>query len=252
MSEKSKNVKSAEKKINEIKISKRTLDILKNFSSINLNLYVEKGNKIRTVSEAKNIIAITTVPETFPVDFAIWNLQILLGTFSLFDNLKITFEDKFMLITEENGSSKSPVVKFFYADPSVITKINNEPSFPESESNIEFEICDEDIERIKKAASILSLDTVVFHNKNGKMQIYVIDEKSSQITKNTFSCGLTDTGIDNEMSAVIKIANLRFMESNYKVTITDDFITKFVSTSDNLVYYVANETKTAEELGLNN
>ena len=38
-------------------ISKDTLNILKNFSGINSNLYVKPGSKITTMSPTKNIMA---------------------------------------------------------------------------------------------------------------------------------------------------------------------------------------------------
>ena len=39
-----------------MKISTETLNILKNFSTINSSLVVKQGNTIRTISPAKNIL----------------------------------------------------------------------------------------------------------------------------------------------------------------------------------------------------
>ena len=39
------------------KLSKETLEIFKNFASINPNLYIEPGNMIRTVAQTKSCLA---------------------------------------------------------------------------------------------------------------------------------------------------------------------------------------------------
>ena len=54
-----------------MKISKNTMNMLKNFSDINMSIEVKAGNTLRTVSVQKNILAEATVDESFPQDFAI-------------------------------------------------------------------------------------------------------------------------------------------------------------------------------------
>ena len=58
-----------------MKISDTTFDVLKNFSTINQSLAFKAGNVIRTVSPQKNILAQAKVAESFPVDFAIYELN---------------------------------------------------------------------------------------------------------------------------------------------------------------------------------
>ena len=52
-----------------IKLSTQTLDILKNFSGINSNLVVKAGEPLSTISEAKNIMAIANISESFETGF---------------------------------------------------------------------------------------------------------------------------------------------------------------------------------------
>ena len=49
-----------------MKLSKQTIEILKNFSSINMSVVLKPGSKIRTVSPQKTILAQAIVSETFP------------------------------------------------------------------------------------------------------------------------------------------------------------------------------------------
>ena len=71
-----------------ITLSNRTLDVLKNFSTINSNILVRPGNVINTISPIKNVMAEATVEENFDTEFGIWDLGKFLGTISLFDNLR--------------------------------------------------------------------------------------------------------------------------------------------------------------------
>ena len=40
-----------------MKLSNRTVEILKNYSDINMSLFIEPGNILRTVSPSKTILA---------------------------------------------------------------------------------------------------------------------------------------------------------------------------------------------------
>ena len=61
-----------------VKLSKGTIDVLKNFSGINSQILVKKGSVLRTISAQKTIMAQATVEDEFPVDFAIYDLPQLL------------------------------------------------------------------------------------------------------------------------------------------------------------------------------
>ena len=69
--------------MSSMKMSKDTLSVLKNFSQINSNLLVKPGNRITTVSPAKNIVCEANVSEHFNVQFGIFDLSKFLGTVSL-------------------------------------------------------------------------------------------------------------------------------------------------------------------------
>ena len=62
-----------------MKISNETLAILKNFASINTNIVVREGSVLATVSEGKNILTLATVSESFPREFAVYDLPNLLA-----------------------------------------------------------------------------------------------------------------------------------------------------------------------------
>jgi len=47
-----------------MKLSNQTVDVLKNFSTINQNLIIKEGNTLTTMSAMKNIVAKAEVEQT--------------------------------------------------------------------------------------------------------------------------------------------------------------------------------------------
>ena len=58
-----------------MKLSNETMNILKNFSTINSGLFFKSGKKISTVSPSKTILAEAVLTEEFPKDFGIYDLN---------------------------------------------------------------------------------------------------------------------------------------------------------------------------------
>ena len=69
-----------------MELSTFTMNLLKNYSGINPNLVIREGNSIMTMSEAKNVLAQASVPETFDRTVGIYDLSEFLSVLNLFDN----------------------------------------------------------------------------------------------------------------------------------------------------------------------
>ena len=76
-----------------MKLSEKTVNLLKNFASINQSIAFKKGNTLRTMSVMKNILAEAEIEEEFPKDFAIYDLVQFLNGISLHDNAQIDFSN---------------------------------------------------------------------------------------------------------------------------------------------------------------
>ena len=68
--------------LESMKLSDITLELLKNFAGINNSILVKQGNKLRTISVAKNILAEADITEDFPKDVAIYDLNQFLNGLS--------------------------------------------------------------------------------------------------------------------------------------------------------------------------
>ena len=69
-----------------MRLSEQTVSLLKNFAGINQNIQFKAGSKLQTISAQKNILVDAEVPELFPSDFAIYDLNKMLGVMSLFQD----------------------------------------------------------------------------------------------------------------------------------------------------------------------
>ena len=100
-----------------MKLSESTVNLLKNFSSINQSILFKQGTKLRTISVMKNILVEANIDEELPKDFGIYDLNQFLNGLSLHSNPDLDFEkgDDYVVIKE--GRMRS---KYFFADPSVI------------------------------------------------------------------------------------------------------------------------------------
>ena len=74
-----------------MKLSDKTLVILKNFAGINNSILVKRGDNLRTISLAKNILAEANINEEFPRDFAIYDLNQILNGLGLHQDPELDF-----------------------------------------------------------------------------------------------------------------------------------------------------------------
>ena len=56
-------------------LSNDTLNVLKNFATINPNLVFKPGQKLKTISESKTILASAEIVEDFPTEFGVYDLN---------------------------------------------------------------------------------------------------------------------------------------------------------------------------------
>ena len=157
-----------------MKISEETIEVLKNFSTINQNLLIKQGNVLTTMSSMKNIMAKATVKEDFPQEVAIYDLNEFLSAISIFQKPEFDFQDNYVLLSEENSKGKS--LKYFYSDPSVITSPTKEIKMPQSE--VEFEFKNETVKEVTRASAVLGVPDMLL---NGTGALSVTDKDTVNV-----------------------------------------------------------------------
>lgn len=214
-----------------MQLSKETLNLIKNFSSINGSLMLKPGNKLATISEGKNVMSEVTIAETFPSDFGIYDLNEFLNVVSLFSDTNLDFSEKYVLVSD-GGTSK---IKYFAAGEGVVKAAPATIKFPSAD--VTFTLEAGQLAMIQRTSSVLKASDVSIVGADGKLKVIVSDKKND--TSNAYEVTLGDT--DETFKANIKVENLKMLPNDYEVSISKKKISKFKHTASDLTYYVAIE-----------
>ena len=217
-------------------LSKKTLDVLKNFSTINSSIVFRKGSTVRTISNAENILAKFTSEEIFPVDFAIYDLSQFLSGISLFNDSQLEFtSDDFVSI---RGGRQS--AKYYFSDPEITLKSAPEKNVKFPGADIQFNLTGDDLIALQKASAVYSLPDLTFQSEEGSNEIKLILRDKENDTSNTYdlTCSGCCTGT---FSLDLKIENIRVLPGDYTVKVSQHLISEWTNQNVDLTYYVALE-----------
>ena len=151
-------------------LSDKTLTILKNFAGVNNSILVKKGNQLRTISVAKNILAEANIEEDFPREFGIYDLNQFLNGLSLHQDPDLDFENDTYLYIRE-GKRRA---KYFFADPQVIiAPPEKEITLPSED--VHFQLESQSLDRLLKAAAVYQLPDFSVIGEAGVVKLVVRD-----------------------------------------------------------------------------
>ena len=215
-----------------MKLSKGTLDILKNFSNINQSICFKEGTELSTLSIQKNILSRANVEEKFPKDFAIYDLSEFLSGLTLFNNPEFVFEnDNFVLIKDDKTVSR-----YFFADPStIITPPEKRVDLPSKD--VFFTVAWSDLSNIIKAASIYQIADLAVVGDGSEIKLLVSDKKNK--TSNSYAVRVGST--DAKFNFNFKVENLKLLPADYEVTISRQNASLFRDANKDLEYLIALE-----------
>lgn len=227
-----------------VNLSKQTILVLENFATINSSIVFKKGNVIKTISNAENILGEYVCEENFPQDFAIYDLSQFLCGISILEYPTLVFDnDDYVTLKGRNIS-----LKYYFSDPQITLKVAPEKSVKFPGANLEFSL-DNDV--LKKAYMItdkFKLGDMSFCSKDGNVFIEVSDREMDTANKCKFDLPSgTSTG---DYSLNMKMDNLRVnRHASYNVRVSDQLLSEWTVTDwsgfkdINLRYYVALEPK---------
>ena len=215
-----------------MKLSDKTLSVLKNFSTINQSILFKQGSKLRTISVMKNILAEATVTEEIPIDFGIYDLNQFLNGLSLHQSPELDFVNEGHVVIKE-GRMRS---KYFFADPNVIITPPDKAIDLPSE-DVSFELSTDQLDKLLKAAAIYQLPDLAVVGANGVVKILVRDKKND--TSNDFSVTVGET--TKQFSFNFKVENIKILPGTYDVSVSSKLLSRFTSKNQDLTYFIALE-----------
>lgn len=214
-------------------LSTETLEVLKNFASINPNLVVKAGEPLSTIAEAKNVFAKATISEPFKSDFGIYDLNEFINVVNLVGDPILEFKDDSVLI--KNGRSKA---SYRFADPEILTAPTSQIKMPDAEVSVT--VTEDQLTQVRKAANVLGHSIVSVVGKEGLISLSVTDNKNS--SANTFDIVIDEANAcKSEFDLQFLIANIRVISGDYNVDVSSKFISRWENTSAPIEYYIALE-----------
>ena len=217
---------------NSMKLSDKTISVLKNFSSINQSILFKEGSKLRTISVMKNILAEATVTEEFSRDFGIYDLNQFLNGLSLHQSPELDFTNSGYVVIRE-GAMRS---NYFFSDPNVIVT-PPEKAIELPSEDVCFELSTDQLEKLLKASAVYQLPDLSAVGENGVVKLVVRDKKND--TSNDFAIVVGET--DAEFSFNFKVENIKVLPGTYEVVVSQKLLSRFTSKNHDLTYYIALE-----------
>lgn len=218
-----------------IKLTGRTLDILKNFAAINPSMVFKPGNDVSTLSPRRKILARATIEQNFDTTFGIYDLTKFFGAISLFKDPTIKVEKNVI-----NISDGSRVLRYVTAYPEDITSPTDDALRELPSVDVEFKITERMIKDALKAAGVLGQPDIVFSGDGSKVMI-----STQNISKPTSESYCEDvgefTGGENSFNFIIKVENLKLLPGDYTVRLCFKKISQFIGAD--VIYIIAVESE---------
>lgn len=219
-----------------MKLSEKTVSILKNFSTINQGIQIKPGNEIRTVSKLRNVLAKATVPDTFTDEVVIYDLNQFLGAVTSLSNPDIS-------VVSKGADSKKAVIQS--GDIKVVYGLSNESMIvaaPAKDLKVEnaevkFTLTESSVNSILKFAGILGLENIVAVGDGKNVSFASMNTKDDDTNSTSIVVGTTD----KTFRFIFNTENFKMLPGNYEVSITAKGLSHFKNTKDPVEYWIATE-----------
>ncbi len=226
---------------NKMKVSEKTINLLRNYANINQSIEFREGKILKTVSPLNTILASVEVEEEFPRTFPIYELNRFLGTLALFQNPELDFTDNGVIISDDNHKAT-----YRYCGSSSMFQTPPEKNITFPDAEVSFELSQDQFKKTVNAANTLGLPEIVV--EGNASEIFLVVNDTANVSSDVFS---TPVGKTNEIFRMIfKSENLnKIMEGAYNVSLSSKRISHFKREGDSLQYWIALEQNSTFDEG---
>jgi hypothetical protein len=214
-------------------LSKKTLEVLKNFSTINSNFYYSGEGKIKTISPMKNILADSVIEEDLP-EIGIYDLSEFLSVLSLYRLPSLNFSADYVDISWED--KVNTVVRFHFAAKNILTV--SDKTIDIEDFFVSLKLPKDLLSDTVKSAAVLQLSDIVLKSDGITTTFGVIDKKDGN--KNSHLTVIDNVDSTTEYEFYFKYENLKMIPNDYTLSISKEGIAKF--DSEDVTYWVATES----------
>ena len=215
-----------------MKISKETINILKSFSQINDSIIFDEPRYLKTKSPgSSSIIGIAEIEEEIP-EAAIYSLNNLIASISLFEEeIDYKFTKDYLYL---NGDKTK--IKFRLSNPDHVQmnlkKVADYKKYDDFQCS--FTLSKNELINIKKASKIIDANVLKFESDGKVCKISLIN--SEMDLSNTYEVEIEE--VTGSGSARLFVDNLDIIYGDYDVKISTDKVVKFtIKNQPNEIFY---------------
>ena len=217
-----------------MKLSNETLNVLKNFSTINQGIQFKQGKKLTTVSSSKTVLAQANLTDEFPEEFCIYDLNQFLSVHSLNKDTELAFDDANVIF--KSGKSKIKYRKT--AKDMIVTPPEKELTLPSQDCS--FTLSAEDYNSIMNTAKVLSSPHIAVKSEGDTIELVAFDANDNSAHTQSIEVG---SGNGKQYNVVFKTENIKLIPGSYDVVISFKGIGHFKNTKEDIQYWIAFEAK---------
>jgi len=218
-----------------MELSVETEALLTNFAGINQNMLFTEGSTIKTMSEARNVLASANISEDIPKEFGIYDLNEFLRAIAIVNpSPNIKFEDDNVLLKDSSGRLK---IKYFYSSKETLTYPEKDITMPTSD--VSFVLENETFKKIKNATNAFGHSEMSISGTPDLLTLSVADSQNA--TSNKFSIDVPGTASSSNFNFIMNISNMKIIPGDYDVNISSKLISNFKHKHLNVQYWIALE-----------
>ena len=219
-----------------MQLSTDTVEVLKNFSTINPNLVIEPGQKLHTISDSRTVMAKAEIVEDFPNQVGIYDMNEFLSVLNLIPGNNIDFHDKHLTI-----SSGQQNVNYFYSNTEILTTPQKDINMPDVDVGVT--LSEDVLSKIKQAANVLGHTDLSITGNEGSIIAKVFDAKDATANDYTFSIE-SDNTAKGKFNFDFNIGNLKLIPGDYFLSLSEKKISHWQNMNFPVEYFVALEQST--------
>lgn len=218
-----------------MKLSNETLNVLKNFASINSGIEFKTGNTIKTISSTKTVLATATLKDDFPQDFCVYDLNQFLSVHSLNKDTELDFDTQHVIFKSGRSKTKYRTT----AKNMIVSPPDKELKLPSTDGA--FTLNQEDLTQALKNAAVLQSPNIAFESDGKQISVTVFNAKDDSAHTNTTQIGEDTEG--KKFKAVFLTENFKMIPDTYDIKISKAGLADFKNKTGDLQYFIAIEAK---------
>lgn len=199
-----------------MKLTKETLNILKNFSTLNNGIILKEGNILITKNITNVVYAEATLNQTIEQEIGIYDLNAFLG------NMNLVGDDADISVDERTGDIRisNDRVKINYPSSSSAAIVSPKGRVNAPASDVDYIVSNDDLKQIMKMSRHLQVSRLEFFPCDGRLMIRGWQEVDKEHPVEMFCLDMGEYTGTYDFHFFIRVDNMKLIDGDYKISFT--------------------------------